>query len=100
MADYVLTEAAQADVEEIIETIAKDDVKTAARFVNEIYDAFGFLSDRPHAGHKRSDLTDRPVLFWPVTRSFAIVYRASVPIAIVRVVRWRRATRSFLADEI
>jgi plasmid stabilization system protein ParE len=72
----------------------------AARFVDEIYDAFEFLCGRPRAGHKRSDLTDRPSLFWPVMRSFAIIYRVADPLVIVRVVRWRRTTRSFLGDEV
>jgi len=99
MAGYVLTEAAQADIEDIIETIVSDDIETATRFVGEVYEAFELLSERPHAGHRRSDLTARPVPFWTVMRSFAIVYRNSEPLVIIRVVRWRRITRALLADE-
>jgi len=98
MADYVLTDSAQADVEDIIAAIAKDGVKTATRFVEEVYDAFEFLAKHPRAGHRRTDLTDRKVLFWTVMRAFTIVYRISDPLVIVRVVRWRRATRMFFAE--
>lgn len=99
MADYNLTEAAQSDVEEIIDLIAADDVNAAIRFDAEVHRAFEILGDNPHAGHKRSDLTDRPVFFWTVMRSFAVIYLKSTPVLIVRVVRWSRITQSFLVGE-
>lgn len=101
MADYHVTLAAQADIEEIVERIAADDRALAARFENTLYAAFERLAEHPQLGHRRTDLTDRPVLFWPVMRrAFAIIYRASAPIVVLRIVRWRRLTDSFFADEL
>jgi plasmid stabilization system protein ParE len=97
--DYELTQAAQDDVEDIIETIAADDLNTARKFEEEVYRAFQRLAENPHAGHARTDLTDRPVFFLTVMRSFTVIYRKSTPVLIVRVVRWKRVTQSFLFQE-
>ena len=45
------------------------------------------LAEHPGIGHRREDLTDKPVRFYPVY-SFLIIYDpASYPLAIVRVLR-------------
>lgn len=101
MTDYRITLAAQADIEEIVERIAADDRALALRFENTLYAAFERLAEHPQLGHRRTDLTNRPVLFWPVMRqAFAVIYRASAPIVILRIVRWRRLSDSVLADEL
>ena len=46
-------------------------------------------------GHSREDLTDRSVLFWRV-HSHLVVYRASKPLRIVRVVHGKRDVRKLL----
>jgi plasmid stabilization system protein ParE len=43
------------------------------------------LAANPSLGHRRPDLTDRPVLFWPLRR-YLIIYTPQKPIEIVRVV--------------
>ena len=63
MTACVVAPAAQADIEEIVEHVATQDPRLAARFVTELYAAFDFLAANPDAGHRRRDLTDRPVLF-------------------------------------
>lgn len=58
--------------------------------------AIQLLADTPGVGHVRRDLTDRPVLFWPVGR-YLLIYRADrQPIEIVRVVSAYRDVSSFL----
>ncbi len=43
------------------------------------------LAEMPNLGHTRKDLTDKPVLFWPVGR-YLIVYRGDrQPIEVARV---------------
>lgn len=43
------------------------------------------LAEMPSLGHVRRDLTDQPMLFWPVGR-YLIIYRAERrPIEVVRI---------------
>ena len=100
MRRYLVAPAAQADIETIVAKIADEDPKTAEKFLEEAYRAFDFLAGNPNAGHKRLDLTDRPVLFWPAMRTFAVIYRKpkTSPLEIVRVVRWRRDIAGLTLD--
>ena len=49
-------------------------IEVATRVEAEIYGAFETLAQNPRLGHKRSDLTSHPVLFFTVY-SYMIVYR-------------------------
>ena len=61
-----------------------------------LFDAFDALAHMPGMGHKREDLTDYPVRFWPVG-SYLIVYRAErQPIEIVAVTQGSRDIPAFL----
>lgn len=64
MTRYYVTQVATADLEEIIEWIAKSDVPTAEAFEVSAYAAFQLLAANPGIGHRRRYLTDRPVRFW------------------------------------
>jgi len=63
---YVLSVDADLDLNEIWEYIAADNVDAADRWIEKLFDAFEALARAPGMGHKREDLTDYPVLFWPV----------------------------------
>ncbi len=75
MNEYILTEEADRDLNEIWEFIAQDDIEAADRWDAKLRDTFGMLARNPRAGHSRTDLTDGPVLFWPVG-AYLILYRA------------------------
>jgi len=49
-------------------------VDAADRLIAKLFGAFEMLARNPRIGHKRTDLTARPVLFWPVG-NYLIVYR-------------------------
>ena len=54
------------------------------------------IGKTPGIGHKRDDLTNYPVLFWPVG-AYLIIYRAlSHPIEIVAVTQGARDIPAFL----
>jgi plasmid stabilization system protein ParE len=53
---------------DIVRHIGSDTPKAAERFEDDLYDVFDHLAGNPHLGHKRSDLTDRPVFFLTVKR--------------------------------
>jgi antitoxin ParD1/3/4/toxin ParE1/3/4 len=98
MAIYVLSPAAESDVTEIAASIEEDNPIAARQLVEDFLDAFERLAKRPAMGHRRPDLTSRQVLFWPVRRSYLIVYRAAPSaIEIVRVFNARRDLASILA---
>jgi plasmid stabilization system protein ParE len=53
------------------------------------------LAQNPRLGHKRSDLTSHPVLFFTVY-SYMIVYRPGMPLEIVRVLHGNRDLKRIL----
>lgn len=66
MSGYILSAAVEFDLDEIWEYIAADNIDAADRWIGKLFDAFEALGQRPGIGHRREDLTDYPVLFWPV----------------------------------
>ncbi|MBZ5626581.1 MAG: type II toxin-antitoxin system RelE/ParE family toxin [Acidobacteriia bacterium] len=96
MMGYVLSVDADLDLDEIWEYIAADNIDAADRWIGKLFDAFEALARTPGMGHKREDLTDYPVRFWPVG-SYLILYRAEQrPIEIVAVTQGSRDIPAFL----
>jgi plasmid stabilization system protein ParE len=96
MTGFVFGVDADLDLDGIWEYIAADNIDAADRWVGKLFDAFEALARAPGMGHKREDLTDYPVLFWPVG-SYLIVYRAKrQPIEIVAVTQGSRDIPAFL----
>lgn len=60
---FDLHPGASQDITEIWEYIADDSMPSARRFRLEIFDAISSLVAFPHQGHKRPDLTNRPLRF-------------------------------------
>lgn len=83
--NYTLTPEAAADLLEIVEHIAANNHIAAKAVLSEIRTALEQLSETPRIGHSRLDLTNKPVLFWPV-RSYLIIYNPnSMPLQVIRV---------------
>jgi plasmid stabilization system protein ParE len=74
MSEYILSDEARREFKEIWDFIAQDDVDAADRWIMKLLEAMDFLARNPRAGHARKDLTDQPVLFWPVGE-YLIIYR-------------------------
>lgn len=100
-AKFIVAPLALDDIDDLTDWMRETDPTSDfdLRFIDTVYEAFQFLADNPGVGHKRADLTDQPVLFWTVLKSFAVIYRKSSPLEIVRVTRWARDIPTFLADE-
>ena len=99
MKRFKLSPEAAADIRNIWEFIAEDNVKAARRVRIKIFDACKRIAEYPGIGHRREDLTGKPVLFWPVN-SYLIVYttvRGSVEI--VRVLHGALDVSGILAGE-
>jgi toxin ParE1/3/4 len=97
MSGFVLHPEAFQDLEEIWEFIAADNVPAADRALEEIYETICALIPYPEAGHKRPDLTSRPLRFQPV-RDFVVVYAPDEkPLAVLAVLHGRRNPRVMAA---
>jgi len=85
MNSFRLSPEAARDIEEIWEYIARDSVRAARRVRLGLLAACRRLAQHPGLGHRREDLTDKPVLFWPVY-SYLIIYNPTTkPLEIVRI---------------
>jgi len=85
MSSFRLAPEAARDIEEIWEYIARDSVRAARRVRLGLLAACRRLAQHPGLDHRREDLTDKPVLFWPVY-SYLIIYNpATEPLEIVRI---------------
>lgn len=93
---YRLTPEARANVDEICAFIAQDSVDAALRVLEALEDAFDQLAATPETGHRREDLTARPVKFWRVY-SYLVVYDpASAPLSIIAVLHGARDVERLL----
>jgi plasmid stabilization system protein ParE len=99
MKRFKLSPEAAQDIREIWAFLAKDSIKAARQVRLRIFEACGALAQNPHSGHRREDLTDKALLFWP-TGSYVIVYKSSTkPIEIVRVLHGARNISALLDSE-
>lgn len=94
---FELHPGAALDISEIWEYIAKDDLLAARRVREEILDAIRKLVAFPNQGHRRTDLTSRPLRFQTV-RNYLIAYASEEkPLLVVGVLHGRRSPRVIAA---
>jgi toxin ParE1/3/4 len=97
MSGFVLHPHALADLTEIWEYIAADNPGAADRVLEEIHEAIRALVSFPEMGHRRSDLTSRPIRFHPV-RDFLIAYAPDEkPFVVLSILHGRRNPRVMAA---
>lgn len=96
MKKYVLSTAAELDLEAIWEYIAQDNIDAADHWIGKLFDAFDALERTPGMGHRRDDLTSFPVLFWPVGAYLILYHVQSDRIEIVAVTQGSRDVPAFL----
>jgi toxin ParE1/3/4 len=88
---YTLSPEAQQDLIEIRDYYLETAGARVARYVlGEIVKALQLLAHSPGVGHKRQDLTDEAVKFWPIF-AYLIVYDTEMrPLRIARVLHGSR----------
>jgi plasmid stabilization system protein ParE len=95
MKGYEFSPEARDDLQEIWAYIAGENPGAADQLEEDIYAACELLSRNSHAGHKRPDLTDEPVRFWPVRRRYLLIYLPEAePLKIVRILHGARDASS------
>ena len=94
---FELHPGAGLDISEIWEYIAKDDLLAARRVREDILDTIRKLIVFPNQGHRRTDLTSRPLRFQTV-RNYLIAYAPEEkPLLVVGVLHGRRSPRVIAA---
>jgi plasmid stabilization system protein ParE len=97
MTGYDFHPEALRDLDEIWEYIALDNLDAADRVIAEILAAVRELASFPALGHRRLDLTTRPLRFL-VVREYLIAYApAEKPLWVVAVLHGRRNPRVMAA---
>jgi plasmid stabilization system protein ParE len=88
---------AEIDLAQIWDYIAGDSIVAADRMVAEIRHALELLAAFPHRGHRRTDLTDRPLRFIRV-RDYLIAYAPDEkPLWVIAVMHGHRSPRVMAA---
>jgi plasmid stabilization system protein ParE len=97
MKGFALHPLAAQDITEIWEYIAEDNPQAARRLREEIHSAIRALVPFPRQGHRRPDLTSRPLHFILV-REYLIAYAPDEkPLWVVAVMHGRRSPRVMAA---
>lgn len=93
---YALSSYALRDLFEIWDHIRQDSPDAADRVEAELLQQFESLARRPGQGHRRTDYTKQPILFFPVY-SYLIAYRPGTdPLQILAVVHGARDIHKLL----
>lgn len=83
---YSIHPQARADIQGITRTISADNPAAAKKMKAAMMEACEKLGEHPQMGQERDDLTSKAVRFWPVHRSYMIIYNANTsPVQILRV---------------
>jgi antitoxin ParD1/3/4/toxin ParE1/3/4 len=97
MTGYDFHPEAAVDLGEIWDFIAEDNLDTADKVIADILASIQALVPFPHQGHKRPDLTSRPLRF-NVVREYLIAYAPEEkPLWVVAVMHGRRSPRIMAA---
>jgi len=86
MSGFVLSLSARKDILALWDYIAQDDIDAADRVQKAIHDVIDNLVALPGMGHRRDDIADQTLRFWPLF-NYLIIYRPETdPLEIVRVI--------------
>jgi toxin ParE1/3/4 len=98
MSGYAFHPDAFADLDEIWEYIAQDNIDAADRVLADIHSTLTLLAGSPQIGHRRPDLTTRPLRFHVARDEYLIAYAADErPLWVVAVLHGRRNPRLMAA---
>ncbi|WP_337171681.1 type II toxin-antitoxin system RelE/ParE family toxin [Gemmatimonas aurantiaca] len=95
---YLLTSAAEADIDGIIQHLAERSEDAPLIVYAAFIEAFELLGEHPRIGHTRKDLTERPLRFWSIHSYFIVYNDATAPLQIVAVVHGARDVRSLMKE--
>ena len=98
MSAYAFHPEAFADLDELWEYIAEDNIDAADRVLADIHSTLTTLAASPQIGYRRPDLTTRPLRFHVVRDEYLIAYAPDErPLWVVAVFHGRRNPRLLAA---
>ena len=98
MSGYALHPDASADLDEIWEYIAQDNIDAADRVLADIHTVLRTLAASPHIGHRRPDLTARQLRFHVARDQYLIAYAPDKnPLWVLGILHGRRNPRLMAA---
>ncbi len=98
MSGYAFHPEAFSDLDEIWEYIAARSIDAADRVLADIHATLDIIVASPHIGHRRSDLTTRPLRFHTVRDEYLIAYAPEEsPLWVIAVIHGRRNPRVMAA---
>jgi toxin ParE1/3/4 len=98
MSGYAFHPDAFADLDEIWEYIAQDNVDAADRVLADIHSTVTLLAGSPQIGHRRPDLTTRSLRFYVARGQYLVAYAPDEkPLWVVAVIHGRRNPRLMAA---
>ncbi len=97
MTGYDFHPEARLDLDEIWEFIRRDNLDAADRVIAELMDAIRALVPFPHQGHRRADLTSRPLRFISVYEYLIAYAPEAKPLWVVAVMHGHRSPRLMAA---
>lgn len=98
MRRIVIAEPAEADLDSILDFIAKDSPSQAFRVIREIRSAISLIALMPGMGHQRSDVRNQAFRFWSVY-SYLIAYQFDDnEVVVYKVIHGARDLRELFDD--
>jgi plasmid stabilization system protein ParE len=97
MNDYAFHPEAFEDLDEIWEFIAKDNIDAADRVIEDIFETIRGLVPFPQRGHRRPDLTTRPLRFIRVYDYLIAYTPEESPLCVIAVLHGKRNPRVMAA---
>ena len=97
MTGYDFHPEARLDLDEIWEFIHSDNLDSADRVIAEVFDAIRALVPVPHKGHRRPDLTSRPLRFISVHEYLIAYAPEEKPLWVIAVMHGHRSPRVMAA---
>ena len=99
MSGYAFHPDAFRDLDEIWEYIAQDNVDAADRVLDDIHSTLTALAGSPQIGHRRPDLTTRPLRFQVARDEYLIDYAPDEkPLWVLGIFHGRRNPRLMAAS--
>ncbi len=95
MTGFELHPEAYLDLAEISDYIAEDSPDAARRVIKKIFDAISALVRFPHQGHRRPDLTSRPLCFRRVYNYLIACAPDERPLWVVAILHGQRSPPSW-----
>ena len=90
MPGYRLAYQARRDLDDIFDHIAGDSIGSALRVLDRFESTFKLLAESPRIGYQRTDVTSRPVRFFPVYSYLVVYLFDDVELRVVRVLSMAR----------